>query len=262
VVSHPSYFTIVVADIEKFGQRDNVIQNHLRKAFYRVTQESFEAAGVSWATVQVGDRGDGALFLVPAEVPKAQLVDAFVSHIHMSLSHHNRQSSSSAQMRMRLAIHAGEVTLDENGRSGGDTVTACRLVDSDVSRACLSAAVRAHLVLIVSASIYQGTVRHGHGAIDPDTYAPVHVAVKELADRAWVHVPGYSTPPVPAEAHAPEVVPAGGQAPETTPTGPQPPPADQPQGTVWVHTVEGDFIYGTQIKLTPQSPPRDPDGRP
>src|SRR5262245_16301417 len=97
VVSHPSYFTIVVADIEKFGQRDNVIQNYLRQAFYRIAQDSFEAAGVNWTRIQVGDRGDGALFLVPAEVPKAQLVDVFVSQLHISLSHHNRQSSPSAQ---------------------------------------------------------------------------------------------------------------------------------------------------------------------
>lgn len=198
MVSHPSYFTIVVADIEKFGQRDNLIQNYLRNAFYRIAQESFEAAGVDWARLQVGDRGDGALFLVPAEVPKARLVDVFVNRLHVSLSHHNRQSSPSAQMRIRLAIHAGEVTLDENGRSGGDTITACRLVDSDVSRAYLSAATQAHLVLIVSASIYLGTVRHGYGAIDPDSYTPVHVTVKELADQAWIHVPGYSTPPAPA----------------------------------------------------------------
>lgn len=251
MVSHPSYFTIVVADIEKFGQRDNVIQNHLRGAFYRIAKESFEAAGVDWATLQVGDRGDGALFLVPAEVAKAQLVDVFVSQLHGSLSHHNRQSSPSAQMRMRLAIHAGEVTLDENGRSGGDTITACRLVDSDVSRAYLSAADRAHLVLIVSASIYQGTVRHGHGAIDPDTYAPVHVAVKELADQAWVHVPGYATPPVPVQAQASEAAPAGQQS----------PPPDQQPGPVWVRTVEGDFSYGTQIKLTPLNPPRDQNGQ-
>jgi hypothetical protein len=248
VVSQPSYFTIVVADIEKFSQRDNVTQDHLRKAFYRVVPEAFGAAGVSWRKIRIGDRGDGALFLVPAEVPKVQIVDVFVDRLHILLGHHNRQSSQSAQMRLRVSIHAGEVTLDEQGRSGGDTITACRLVDSDVSRACLAAAARAHLVLVVSAAIFNGTVRHGHGAIDPETYARVHVAIKELSDFAWVHVPGYSTPPVPAGTVEPE--PAPPAAAQQLPFPPSP-------GAIWIQTVEGDFVNGIQVKMTSQHPPRD-----
>ncbi len=204
----------------------------------------------------MGDRGDGALFLVPAEVPKVQLVDVFVDQLQVLLGHHNRQSSQTAQMRLRLAIHAGEVTLDENGRSGGDTITACRLVDSDISRACLAAAPRAHLVLIVSASIFNGTARHGHGAIDPETYARVHVAVKELSDHAWVHVPGYSTPPVPAGSLEPEPA-----APAVPPPQLPPPPAGAipppPSGAIWIQTVAGDFVNGIQVKLTSPNPPPD-----
>ena len=263
--NYPTHFTIVVADIERFSSRDDGMQEYVRRSFYELCRKAFEAAGVPWPQVRPrhtgdGDRGDGSVFLVPAAIPKVRVVEDFVERLHAALRRHNRRASADACIRLRVAIHAGEVTQDDEGRSGADTIIACRLVDTPVSRTVLAAAERAALVLIVSDVIYQGTVRHRLGAIDPTTYEPVHVEVKEMSRGAWIHVPGYSTPPGLTAADHAAPTPSGGDraAGSAARSGPAGTPA---AGGVWVQTVEGDFVQGIQIKQAAAGAPREGNDR-
>ena len=99
------------------------------------------------------------------------------------------------EMRLRVSLHGGEVNDDEFGVFGTDLNTACRMVDAQPLRDVLTAATRSMVAVIVSDTWYRGVIGHGHEGIEASSYAPLLLAVKELRETAWLHVPGLSSPP-------------------------------------------------------------------
>src|SRR5580700_2986541 len=63
---------IIGVDVEGFGdeRRTNPDQLAVREALYRCLREAFANAGIPWEDCYHEDRGDGALFLIPAYIPK------------------------------------------------------------------------------------------------------------------------------------------------------------------------------------------------
>ena len=70
--------TIVVVDIERFGDRDRTNQNQLaiREGLYQALRDAFHHAGIPWTNDSHEDRGNGVLVLVPADVPKGLFVES------------------------------------------------------------------------------------------------------------------------------------------------------------------------------------------
>jgi hypothetical protein len=197
MITKLQYHVIVVVDIEGFGSRSNPVQLWLRGHLYRVLQEAFEAAGVALDEAPPPqDRGDGAFWLLHGSVPKEDLTDLFINRLHAGLRMYAMVAGEAAGMRLRVALHAGEVGWDGRGWVGKDLNTACRIVDSDALRKALAAAApRAALALAVSRQWYDSVVRDEPGAIDRSTYRPVRFKIKELDDVIWIRVPGFDSPP-------------------------------------------------------------------
>ena len=67
---------IMVVDVERFGDpaRTNLNQLAIRRAMYDAMTEAFAQSGIDWDNCLSEDRGDGALILIPSEVPKTRLV--------------------------------------------------------------------------------------------------------------------------------------------------------------------------------------------
>jgi hypothetical protein len=67
---------IMVVDVERFGDpaRTNLNQLAIREALYKALTEAFAESGIGWDSCVSEDRGDGALILIPPEVPKTRLV--------------------------------------------------------------------------------------------------------------------------------------------------------------------------------------------
>lgn len=195
-MSRSRYHVIVVVDVEGFGRRTDTVQKWLRKQLYRIMEEAFAEAGIA-VPEHPGphDRGDGAFWLLPGEVPKQDLTGPFIDRITAGLEEYAAVSAEEARMRLRVSLHAGEVAQDDRGWVGSDLNTACRLVDAQPLRDVLAAAPRAHLALIVSSQWHGAVVRHGAGGIAHGSYAPVSLGIKELHDTAWIRVPGYDSPP-------------------------------------------------------------------
>jgi NB-ARC domain len=129
--------TIVVVDIEGFGdhRRTNPDQVAVRAVLYRAMREAFGRAGISWEGCRHEDRGDGLFVLVPAEVPKGLLVEELPLALVTDLRAHNERRPGSQRIRLRMALHAGEVRYDGYGVTGASVNLAFRLLDASPLKA-------------------------------------------------------------------------------------------------------------------------------
>ncbi|MFE9331465.1 hypothetical protein [Streptomyces sp. NPDC006925] len=223
-LTEPVNRTILLLDIEDFSRRDDVAQACLRRELHNVVEDTLAEAGVERNMQYREDRGDGLIVLVSADIPKTALLRALLTSTPDVLCQYNRLASSSAQMRLRMVLAAGEVALDpKHGTVGGlvghDLNQSCRLLDADVLREAL-ARRESDCVLGVSPSVYEGVVRHGHRGLRPEQFHHAAVAVKKDRLDLWLHGPLLSAAPVPvpgaASPESSDVVAsgaAGGQAP-------------------------------------------------
>lgn len=181
---------ILIVDVENFGDpaRTNAHQVTVRDRMYQALRQSFARARISWADCDAEDRGDGVLVLIPPNVPKSSLVTTVPAHVAESLARHNAACPAPARIRLRMALHAGEVHQDAHGWAGTSINRAFRLIEASASRTALRQSPGT-VALIVSDWFYDEVVRH-HPAAAPSCFRQVHVAVKETEAAAWVRVLG------------------------------------------------------------------------
>jgi transcriptional regulator with XRE-family HTH domain len=129
--------------------------------------------------------GDGVLVLVPAEVPKALLVESLPSALVAGLCEHNGAHSGPEQIRLRMALHAGEVCYDEHGVTAAAINLAFRLLEADPLRTALAESSGV-LAVIASSWFFEEVVRHCSAVAG---YRLVEVAVKETTTTGWICVP-------------------------------------------------------------------------
>jgi class 3 adenylate cyclase len=134
----------------------------------------------------IEDRGDGMIVLVPASVSKVDLLDPFIPSLVTDLRAHNALVDPALRIRLRVAIHAGEVHRATPGWVGTDLNLACRLVDGQPLYLELARCPSTDLVLVVSTLIHEAVVRHAYRTIDPAAYLPVRVVLKEVDVPAWL----------------------------------------------------------------------------
>lgn len=183
----PQHRSIVVIDIAGYGRRDDLAQVRARAHLDRVVRTAFRTSGMPWHRLVAMDRGDGMIVLIPATTSKAVLLHPFIPRLSALLHDVNGRVRPDPQLRVRVAVHAGEVVQGRYGWSGTDVVMACRLVDSSPLRQELVRRPQAELVLIVSEAIHRAVIRHGHRGLDPAAYRPVDIAVKEVVTPAWLY---------------------------------------------------------------------------
>ncbi|MGW3995563.1 hypothetical protein ACWEF6_18900 [Amycolatopsis sp. NPDC004772] len=183
----PVHRSIVVVDIAGSSRWDNPAQLRARAALARMVRNAFRAAGIGRWRLSVEDRGDGLLVIVPPGVSKADLLDPFVPRLAAELRAYNAVVAPAWRIRLRLAVHAGELLRAGPRWVSEDVKLACRLVDGEPLYELLARS-GADLAVVVSERIHDGVVRHGYKGIDPDGYAPVRIRVKEVDAPAWLRV--------------------------------------------------------------------------
>jgi hypothetical protein len=182
--------SFVAVDIEGYSGRDNLAHLELREALRRVCDEAFHRIGVSPDARQ--DQGDAFLILIRPGVSKARLVDDLVRELVTALRLFNRNRLPQARMRLRVALHAGEVHLDGTGFGGESVVAVMRLIEADALRDALRTAPD-DLAVIVSEQLHRDVVLQRYRGIDPAEYREVQVSRKEFSQPAWIRVPGLPT---------------------------------------------------------------------
>ena len=184
--------SIVVVDVEGFGnqRRTNAHQVAVRDGLYRTLREAFGQAGISWDDCRHEDRGDGVFILVPAEIPKGLLAESLPPALVTELRAHNATHPGAEQIRLRMALHAGEVRYDEHGVTAASVNLAFRLLEAGPLKAALAASPGV-LAVIASSWFFGEVVRHSSAA---PAYHQVEVAVKETTTTGWVCLPDQVDP--------------------------------------------------------------------
>ncbi|TDB83040.1 tetratricopeptide repeat protein [Actinomadura sp. KC216] len=187
--------TIVCVDVEGFGdqRRTHLHQVAVRKGVYRCLRTAFDCSGISWQDCYREDRGDGALVLVPSDVPKALVAARLPGELAGALAAHNQACDWRARIRLRLAVHAGEIHHDEHGVTGTAINVAFRLLAAEPLKRALAGSAGG-LAVIASQWFYEEVIRHD-AASSPATYRQVRVSVKETRVSAWICRPDDPYPP-------------------------------------------------------------------
>jgi hypothetical protein len=182
--------SVLAFDIVAFGdrRRDDDVQLYVRSRLYRILETAFAEVGLPRWRCHREDRGDGVLLVVPPPVSAELLVTPLADRVRAGLRRHNKLSSDAAQIRLRMALHAGHVHFDPYGVAGQTLVHAFRLLEAPAFKTAF-AAMPCELGLVVSDRVYEDVIRHGPDLIDPASYDAISVSVKETEARAWVHFP-------------------------------------------------------------------------
>ncbi|GGV15436.1 hypothetical protein GCM10010182_40410 [Actinomadura cremea] len=186
-----SRYTILACDIASFGDalRTDDARAETRNALYRGLDASLRAAGTDLADCYHEDRGDGALVLFPPEVGTELLLTVVVERLNAELRRYNQAVAHLARIRLRVAVHTGEVRHDGNGVVGEAVNHAFRILDAQPFKDAFSKSM-APLGVVVSQRVHDDVVRHGPGLIDPNEYRPIDITVEGTGGAAWVRVPG------------------------------------------------------------------------
>lgn len=190
--------TIVVADVAGFTDpaRTELHRRVVHQRIYAVLEQAMTEAQVDWSACEVEDRGDGAMILVPPEVPKTRLADQLPGRLLAGLRRNNSMYAEEAEIRLRVGFHYGEVVKDRYGMVGDALNFAFRILDAQPAKSALKDSGGV-LALIASAPFYQEVVRPDPAA-EPDDYEEIQVSVKKTEATAWLRLPGAPNPWRPA----------------------------------------------------------------
>ena len=233
--------TILLLDIERYSDRDDVEQAFLRRMLYEVADRTLHAAGIDATRRLRADRGDSVMELIDANASLVTLLRTLLSETPVQLRATNRMASRSAQIRLRAVLATGYVAIDENGWVGADLNFACRLLDASLLRDALKRS-EDDFALCISDPVHRGIVRHNHPGIPAEKFHPVVLDGKNGAMEAWLYGAAANgvdgADPRTAEA-APAEEPLPGNEPHP---GAEPRPAGQPGSP----TYQGSQIMGDQ----------------
>lgn len=192
-----AYRAVLAVDIERSADRGDVALRQIRDALSTALREAFAQSGIDWDACLRDDLGDGFRVTAPAGVRKTRLIHPLIHELSVRLRAHNRTAGPLTQVRVRAALHAGDVHVGPQGQVTGRTLEVlARMLDAKPSRDALSRAPESVTAsLLVSRHFYEETVRHGYPGIDPDTFHRVALAEKEYTASAWLHLPGCAAVP-------------------------------------------------------------------
>jgi class 3 adenylate cyclase len=186
-----------ILDVEGSGSRTDPEKTTLRQTLYRLLMAAFARSGLMWDDCRPEDRGDGVYVLIPPAVPKPILATILVDALERLAR--EQDEVRGRRLRLRLALHAGEVTIDDHGSSGSDVDLAFALADAEIVRAALRASDGGHLVVVLSDPFFRATARHRYPGLDPAEFAPVQIPTKQGPVSAWLRTPGPAEPPGPSK---------------------------------------------------------------
>ncbi|QFZ18183.1 effector-associated domain 2-containing protein [Saccharothrix syringae] len=198
--SGASHRSFVVVDVESYGDpvRTSAHRTAVRQGLYGVLVRAFADCDLPWDDKARDDAGDAVMVLLPADTPKDVLVEQLPERLVAALREHNHIHSSEARLRLRMAVHAGEVHYDEHGKTSAEMIFTYRILDAPEAKRALRESA-ATLLLIASDPFYRAVVRH-EPAARPEAFRRIDADVKETRAEVWIRLVDDDRPFVPATA--------------------------------------------------------------
>ncbi|MGC7094242.1 hypothetical protein ACPZ19_06230 [Amycolatopsis lurida] len=183
----PRHRTVVAVDVEGSTRRTNHRRARMREALYDLVENALLAAGISEGHRDpLIDRGDGILILIrPADsVPKAIILSRMIPALAALLAAHAQQNTG--RLRLRAAVHTGEVHYDRYGCYGDTIDLTFRLLNAPDLRSALAAAPD-ELAVVASEDVYRAVIRHEYDGLDKSAFRPA-IDVRMGGERylGWV----------------------------------------------------------------------------
>jgi Effector-associated domain 2 len=186
--------TICVMDIAGYGGMERTRTNYvtIRNGLFLSVQQAFKEAEIPWNDCYHENTGDGRLILAPATVPKAHFAATLPNALHDALRQYNEERPAKETIKLRMALHAGEITYDEHGVAATAIIHACRLLDALPLKSALADSPGT-LGMIASNWFFDDVIRH-RPEHEPAAYHKIAVVVKETIDSGWIRLVGHELP--------------------------------------------------------------------
>ncbi len=195
--------TIVAVDIESYGDPHRTTPNRLavRRGLDRALRRAFDEAGVPWFDCRHENTGDGTFVLAPAQIPKGPFVEVLPTVLAAELRRHNEGHPPEERIRLRVALHAGEVAYDDHGATAPAINRTFRLLEAPQLKAAL--AESPGVVALITSDWFFDEVVRSSTVVDATSFRPVPVTVKETATTGWISRPDDPYPPDPGAGSRP-----------------------------------------------------------
>jgi hypothetical protein len=178
--------TLLALDAKGYSRLPTLSHLEVRNGIREIVAEGFRRAHIDPVAVARQDTGDGVLAVIPAHVPKAAVVADLVRELGVALAAYNRPRNADGRLRLRLALHHGDVLIDGTGFAGEAPIVVTRLVDAPAVRAALDDDPRLDLALILSERLFQDTVVERFRGLDPADFTSVRVESDKFRATAWL----------------------------------------------------------------------------
>lgn len=189
--------TIVFVDVADFTNPSRNVVDLLavQEGVYRVLQTAFDECGIDYGSCHTGDRGDGMLIMIPPEISKSRLVDLLPDRLVAELRRYNATHTPTAQFKLRVGIHAGDIRWNTNSWVGPAVNLTARIIEADEVKSALAQS-DGLVALTVSDYFYTEVIKQDPG-VAPEQYRRIDVTVKQFSGNIWLRIPG-ATVPAPA----------------------------------------------------------------
>lgn len=229
----PEYRVLFAVDVQRSAGRGSAAQQEVRRALFAALRDSLQAARIRWDDCHREDRGDGMRIVVPQRSQKASMIHPVALELALRLRNHNALRSQAARIKLRAALHAGDVFVSDGQLAGGALEFVARMLEAPPARQALDQAPHdAPLALVISRHVYDETVGHGYPGIDREAFRKITFQVKETVADAWLTLPGLAASGLPQEAGAPRA------------PSPSPSPGAAPQGAAQITNYKSPMHNG------------------
>ena len=169
--------------------RNDDIRLYLHEKLYEFLRTAFDDSGIPWTDCYTGDRGDGALIVVPPGISAKGIIDPLPERLRSLVRRHNHLSCRAAGLQLRAATHLGPVDHDGHGFVGSDVNFLFRMLDARSFKRTV-AETGAELALIVSDHVYRSVVCRYPSLVSPEAFQAVRFQTKKTRGQAWTYLPG------------------------------------------------------------------------
>lgn len=209
-LSPTEHRTIVVVDVANYSNpgRNVADLTTVRDGLYEILRTAFDETGVQFDACVIEGRGDGALILVPPDVPKSWLADLLPDRLVAGLRRYNWTRAASSQFKLRVGIHSGDIRKNSDGWVGQAMTLACRILEATEVKVALTRS-DAMAALVASDYFYSEVIRQDPGTA-PDSYRCIRASVKTFSGDIWLRLLGEATHPLgpdPAPTDPPAAMP-------------------------------------------------------